>query len=293
MLILTSEAENPVFKEMQKSSQRNAQITYRVGKNVQKGEASFANFDSKNGTQNSLVSDSERPTPPSSPAISAFNTEIYHVKSFFFTAKDKITAFVRAKLHKDGEEYIRAYKKLSFGNGGVIKNKIDFEPHLKDITIFFSDIRGFTAISDGFKNRFGEKSAGEIIGFLNDYMSRIVACISATGGVVDKFEGDAIMAAWGVLQNESLDWEKLPSSSVERARKQAEHNANKKEDALSAITSCIAMRYSLMIIQQGRRGVHQGARKRAARKIQAAHKDWRGLEQRAGDGRLYGKLRQA
>ena len=168
----------------------------------------------------------------------------------------------------------------------VVTNKIDFEPHLKDITIFFSDIRGFTAISDGFKNRFGEKSAGEIIGFLNDYMSRMVACISATDGVVDKFEGDTIMAAWGVLRNENLDWEKLPSSSVERARKQAEHNANKKEDALSAITSCIAMRYSLMKYNKDAAAFT----KAHAKEPLAKYKPHIRIGQRAGYGRLYGKL---
>lgn len=128
----------------------------------------------------------------------------------------------------------------------VITKEIDFEPHLKDVTIFFSDIRGFTAISDGFKKRFAEHSAAEIINFLNDYMSRMVTCITRTGGTVDKFEGDAIMAAWGVLRNDDLTWERLGTHSVTRALKQDAHDRYVREDALSAITCCIAMRYSLM-----------------------------------------------
>ncbi len=94
----------------------------------------------------------------------------------------------------------------------IARKEIDFEPHLKDITIFFSDIRGFTAISDGFNKRFGEKSASEIISFLNDYMARMVNCITLSGGNVDKFEGDAIMACWGVLRDDNLDFESLPDS---------------------------------------------------------------------------------
>lgn len=128
----------------------------------------------------------------------------------------------------------------------IVRKEIDFEPHLKDITIFFSDIRGFTAISDGFNKRFGEKSAAEIIGFLNDYMSRMVNCISITGGVVDKFEGDAVMAAWGVLRDDNLDYEKLPDSDPQKAVLRKKHEANVKADALSAIRSTIAMRYALM-----------------------------------------------
>jgi len=128
----------------------------------------------------------------------------------------------------------------------VIRKEIDFDAHLKDITIFFSDIRGFTAISDGFSKRFGEKSAGEIIGFLNDYMSRMVNCISITGGNVDKFEGDAIMACWGVLRNDNLDYEMLPDSDPEKAELEKEHAQHVKADAISAVKSVVAMRYALM-----------------------------------------------
>lgn len=174
-----------------------------------------------------------------------FNTELFgELKD---KRKDEIG--VLAKSTKNEREILNTFTKLT--NKGVtqaiIKKKIDFEPHLKDITIFFSDIRGFTAISDGFKNRFGEKSAAEIINFLNDYMSRMVSCITRTGGVVDKFEGDAIMAAWGVLRNESLDWEQLPPDSAEYKKFKKRHDAYVKRDALAAITCCMAMRYSLML----------------------------------------------
>lgn len=174
-----------------------------------------------------------------------FNTELFgELKD---KRKDEIG--VLAKSTKNEREILNTFTKLT--NKGVtqaiIKKKIDFEPHLKDITIFFSDIRGFTAISDGFKNRFGEKSAAEIINFLNDYMSRMVSCITRTGGVVDKFEGDAIMAAWGVLRNESLDWEQLPPDSAEYKKLKKRHDAYVKRDALAAITCCMAMRYSLML----------------------------------------------
>ena len=155
---------------------------------------------------------------------------------------------VLASSTKDERDMLNTFTKLT--NKGVTKaivlKEIDFEPHLKDITIFFSDIRGFTAISDGFNKRFGEKSAAEIIGFLNDYMSRMVNCISLTGGTVDKFEGDAIMAAWGVLRDESLDFEKLDHFSPEYKKAYTIHEKHKKEDAINAITAAIAMRYALM-----------------------------------------------
>ena len=173
-----------------------------------------------------------------------FNTELFD--GLKLKRKDEIGVLERST--KNEREILNMVSRLT--NKGVTKavitKKIDFDPHLKDITIFFSDIRGFTAISDGFKKRFGEHSAAEIIGFLNDYMSRMVTCINKTGGIVDKFEGDAIMAVWGVLRTESLDWEKMSEASVTRILMEERHAEYVKADALSAITCCIAMRYSLM-----------------------------------------------
>lgn len=149
---------------------------------------------------------------------------------------------------KDEREFLDIFAK--FTNKGVAKSiarkELDFDPHLKDITIFFSDIRGFTAISDGFKNRFENDSPREIIGFLNDYMSRMVNCITLSHGNVDKFEGDAIMAVWGILREDSLAFEKLPDSLPEKAERCRKHKNHIKEDALNAIRGTIAMRYALM-----------------------------------------------
>ncbi len=149
---------------------------------------------------------------------------------------------------KDEREFLNTFAK--FTNKGVAKaiarKELDFDPHLKDITIFFSDIRGFTAISDGFKNRFDNDSPREIIGFLNDYMSRMVNCITLSGGNVDKFEGDAIMAVWGILREDSLDFEKMSDTDPKKAELLQKHEQHKKQDALNAIRGTIAMRYSLM-----------------------------------------------
>ena len=173
-----------------------------------------------------------------------FDTDIF--KELNSKRRDEIGVLNQSM--KDEGEFLDLFSK--FTNRGVAKSiarkEIDFDPHLKDITIFFSDIRGFTAISDGFKNRFANDSPREIIGFLNDYMSRMVNCITLSGGNVDKFEGDAIMAVWGILRDDSLDFEKLSDSDPSKKELKINHYKNVMEDALNAIRGTIAMRYALM-----------------------------------------------
>ncbi len=72
----------------------------------------------------------------------------------------------------------------------LTKKEIKLGGERKTAVIFFSDIRSFTSISERMEPE-------QIVDFLNEYMTRMVACVDKTGGIVDKFIGDAIMAIWG------------------------------------------------------------------------------------------------
>lgn len=58
-------------------------------------------------------------------------------------------------------------------------------------TMMFSDVAGFTTISEGL-------TPEKLVLLLNKYLTPMTDIIQESGGYVDKYEGDAIMAEWGV-----------------------------------------------------------------------------------------------
>ncbi len=60
----------------------------------------------------------------------------------------------------------------------------------KSVTILFSDIRGFTSMSEG-------SDPEHLVRQLNEYFEEMVGVVQDEKGTLQKFIGDAIMAAWG------------------------------------------------------------------------------------------------
>jgi adenylate cyclase len=66
----------------------------------------------------------------------------------------------------------------------------------RELTIFFSDLQGFTSISEGL-------SPEDLTSLLNEYLSAMTDIIQEEGGTIDKFEGDAIIAFWNAPLEQS------------------------------------------------------------------------------------------
>ena len=79
----------------------------------------------------------------------------------------------------------------------------------KTMTYLFSDIRGFTPISEQFKT--DPQGLGKLI---NKYMTPMTDLVLANNGTVDKYIGDALMAIWGA----PLDIEDHAQQAVDTAR---------------------------------------------------------------------------
>lgn len=92
--------------------------------------------------------------------------------------------------------------------------KLSLAGEQKQLTIFFSDIRGFTSIS--------EKMDSEELGkFMNEYLTAMSAIIMEHKGTVDKYIGDAVMAIWGAPlddANHAANAVRASLNSIERLK---------------------------------------------------------------------------
>jgi adenylate cyclase len=121
----------------------------------------------------------------------------------------------KAKLRHTFERYVSrdVVKELVDNPQSFLNSMVGVR---KNVTVLFSDIRGFTTVTES-------GDATQLVAQLNEYFDHMVNLVFANRGTLDKFIGDAVMAQWGGITSRG-----------------------EKDDAIDAVRTAIQMRERLV-----------------------------------------------
>ncbi len=100
----------------------------------------------------------------------------------YFTATRR-----RQRLSRIFGQYVPTEVVSELDSGGA---EVSLEGESREMSVLFSDVRGFTTISEGLGPR-------ELTQLMNEFLTPITAAIHRHRGTIDKYMGDAVMAFWG------------------------------------------------------------------------------------------------
>jgi len=121
-----------------------------------------------------------------------------YILNFTLPALGVLLSFVSIVVYRAmTEERDKRRIKEMFGkyvSPTVVEQILDHPPELggvdKELTVFFSDIRGFTTLSESMTPQ-------ELVNHLNVYLTAMTDIILSYNGTLDKYVGDEIMCFWG------------------------------------------------------------------------------------------------
>jgi adenylate cyclase len=110
----------------------------------------------------------------------------------------------------------------------------------REMTVLFSDIRGFTSVSER-----GEPEA--IVGTLNEYFTRMVEIVFKQQGTLDKFVGDMVMALFGAPLDDPRHADHAVEAALEMVAALGELNRRWKAEGRPELDIGIGINTGLMI----------------------------------------------
>ena len=106
----------------------------------------------------------------------------------------------------------------------------------RPVVVFFSDIRGFTPMSE-------TMSPDEIARLLTEYFTEMVDKVFEYGGTLDKFMGDAIMALWGAPIVHEDDADRAVQCAISQLEELEKLNAKWKQEGRTEVQIGIAINF--------------------------------------------------
>jgi adenylate cyclase len=116
----------------------------------------------------------------------------------------------------------------------LLAGKVALGGESLEVTILFTDIRGFTTISE-------KMDPQQLVGLLNEYFTEMVGIVMQENGVVDKYIGDAIMAVFGAPVPKKDDAANAVRAAVRMRRALVELNVRLKARGLPALRTGIGI----------------------------------------------------
>ncbi len=110
-----------------------------------------------------------------------------------------------------------------------------------EVTLLFTDIRGFTTLTE----QLGPQAT---VSMLNEYFTLMVDCIQHESGMLDKFIGDAIMAAFGLPHPEPDDADRAVRTAIAMIRSLNQWNAVRSADGKPPIGMGIGVNTDAVIV---------------------------------------------
>lgn len=104
----------------------------------------------------------------------------------------------------------------------LMAGSIQLGGELRQVTVVFCDIRGYTALSAG-------RDPREVIALLNDHMGALTRVVYRWHGVINQFAGDAIMILFGAPASHGEDAQNAVSCALEMIAERQRLNAKSQE----------------------------------------------------------------
>lgn len=111
----------------------------------------------------------------------------------------------------------------------------------RELTVLFSDIAGFTTISESIK-------PGELVKLLNEYFTEMTNIVTENGGIIDKYIGDAIMAEFGAPLHFDGHAVSAVKASLEMQKKCDELNRKRTNPSLPEIRMRVGINTGVVIL---------------------------------------------